>query len=87
MPSCGSVAEPLKSTGSPTAQVKAPVGASMTADGGVLPAVMRTVSVLVASRASVTLSVTVYVPGVVYVNVGRATAESPNAPSPSRSQL
>jgi hypothetical protein len=41
------------------------VGDSMTAAGGVLPTVIVTVSVPVASRASVTLSVAVYVPAVV----------------------
>jgi hypothetical protein len=46
----------------------------------------ETVAVDEAPRVSVTRSLTVTRPGFVYVNVGATAVESPNAPSPFRSQ-
>ena len=55
VPSWASVAEPLKSIGSPTAQVRLEVGAVIVAVGGVFPAEIATVSVAEAPWVSVTL--------------------------------
>ena len=86
-PSCGSVAEPENETRSPTRQVSEALGELMTGTGGaLLPAFTTTAPTEVAPGPSVTRSRTVTVFVCVYVKEGCAAVESPNVPSPSRSQ-
>src|SRR5712692_9076097 len=77
-PSCPSVAWPEKLMASPTAQVRLERGESITGTGGVLFAVTVIGELVVVEPwLSVTWSLTVYVPGVVYVYVGLTAVESP----------
>src|SRR6478736_3518789 len=81
-----SLAEPANEIVWPTRHVRLAPGALMVGFGGVLPAVICTVSVSWPPNGSETRTETVRVPAVVYVNDGFGTFESPKIPSPSRSQ-
>ena len=85
VPSCASVAEPLKLIRSPTFHVSADVGAEMTGTGGLLPTLMTWLAVPVAEPASVTRSPVVTLPGLWYVQDAVTPVASSYRPSPSRS--
>ena len=88
VPSSASVAWPEKAMVSPTFQLPAPVGASITGTGAVFggPTTIVAASVSNAPAWSVTRSRTVYSPLVVNARLVAAVAASSNAPSLSRSQ-
>lgn len=86
VPSCGSVAVPLKAIDWPTTQVSDASGAVIDAVGGELPTEIVLISVAVAFDGSVTRSPTSTLPADAYVREAVSPVASSNWVSPSRSQ-